>query len=177
MVTPAARSSPGDPRQAKIFACRFAPHPCCMLNAPQRPPQPPQRHDLLFLFFAQDIAHVTELIPPSGSMSWISYLIGRFSGGHQWPVLGGHRGRRGKSVPARSRDARDRHRFRCTSIRKVSSRALRQSGYGQRSNGQAFLFVWTMLALGITATFSIILSASTLLSLPWRRSRRASTAA
>jgi len=25
-------------------------------------------------------------------MSWISYLIGRFSGGHQWPVLGGHRG-------------------------------------------------------------------------------------
>jgi hypothetical protein len=31
-------------------------------------------------------------------MSWISYLIGRFSGGHQWPVLGGHRG--GMFVPA-----------------------------------------------------------------------------
>ena len=30
------------------------------LNAPQRPSQPPQRDDLLFLFFAQDIAHVTE---------------------------------------------------------------------------------------------------------------------
>ena len=45
------------------------------------------------------------------------------------------------------------------------------------NSGQAFLFVWTMLALGITATFSIILSASALLSLPWRRSRRASTAA
>lgn len=44
------------------------------------------------------------------------------------------------------------------------------------NSGQAFLFVWTMLALGITATFSIILSASALLSLPWRRSRRASTA-
>ena len=45
------------------------------------------------------------------------------------------------------------------------------------NSGQAFLFVWTILALGITATFSIILSASALLSLPWRRSRRASTAA
>ena len=45
------------------------------------------------------------------------------------------------------------------------------------TSGQAFLFVWTLLALGITATFSIILSASAMLSLPWRRSRRASTAA
>jgi hypothetical protein len=45
------------------------------------------------------------------------------------------------------------------------------------TSGQAFLFVWTLLALGITATFSVILSASALLSLPWRRSRRASPAA
>lgn len=45
------------------------------------------------------------------------------------------------------------------------------------NSGQAFLFVWTLLALGITATFSIILSARALLSLPWRRSHRASTAA
>ena len=45
------------------------------------------------------------------------------------------------------------------------------------NSGQAFLFVWTILALGITATFSVILSASALLSLPWRRSRRTSTAA
>ena len=45
------------------------------------------------------------------------------------------------------------------------------------NSGQAFLFVWTLLALGITATFSIILSARALLRLPWRRSRRASTAA
>jgi hypothetical protein len=45
------------------------------------------------------------------------------------------------------------------------------------TSGQAFLFVWTLLALGITATFSIILSARALWSLPWRRSRRASTAA
>jgi hypothetical protein len=45
------------------------------------------------------------------------------------------------------------------------------------NSGQAFLFVWTLLALGITATFSIILSARALWSLPWRWSRRASTAA
>ncbi len=45
------------------------------------------------------------------------------------------------------------------------------------TSGQAFLFVWTLVALGITATFSIILSARALWSLPWRRSRRASTAA
>jgi len=45
------------------------------------------------------------------------------------------------------------------------------------TSGQAFLSVWTLLALGITATFSMILSARALLSLPWRRSRRASTAA
>jgi hypothetical protein len=45
------------------------------------------------------------------------------------------------------------------------------------TSGQALLFVWTLLALGITATFSIVLSASALLSLPWRRSRRGSTAA
>ena len=37
------------------------------------------------------------------------------------------------------------------------------------NSSQAFLFVWTILALGITATFSVILSASALLSLPWRR--------
>jgi membrane-bound ClpP family serine protease len=45
------------------------------------------------------------------------------------------------------------------------------------TSGQAFLFVWTMLAMGVTATFTIILSASALWSLPWRRSRRASPAA
>ena len=40
----------------------------------------------------------------------------------------------------------------------------------------AFFFVWTLLALGVTAMFSIILSVRALLNLPWRRSRRASTA-
>src|ERR1700730_12800791 len=34
------------------------------LNAPQRPSQSPQRDDLLFLFFAQDIAHLTKRNSP-----------------------------------------------------------------------------------------------------------------
>src|SRR5579872_362292 len=45
------------------------------------------------------------------------------------------------------------------------------------TSSQAFLFVWTILALAVTATFSLILSANALLSLPWRRSRHASTGA
>jgi hypothetical protein len=38
------------------------------------------------------------------------------------------------------------------------------------SSGGGF-FVWTLLALGVTALFSVILSARGLWSLPWRRSR------
>jgi len=47
---------------------------------------------LLFLFFAQDIAHVTERNLSASSMSRFSYLVGRFSGVHAWPVLGVPRG-------------------------------------------------------------------------------------
>ena len=44
-----------------------------------------------------------------------------------------------------------------------------------RNSSGAFFFVWILLALGTTATFSMILSARALWSLPWRRRRRAST--
>lgn len=62
-----------------------------------------------------------------------------------------------------------------TVIHMKGTRGLISGDIGNSS--QAFLFVWTLLALGITSTFSVILSASALLSLPWRRSRRTSTAA
>ncbi len=39
-----------------------------------------------------------------------------------------------------------------------------------RSNG-AFFFIWTIIALGVTALFSAILSVLALWSLPWRRAR------
>ena len=38
-------------------------------------------------------------------------------------------------------------------------------------SSQAFFFVWTMLALGVTAMFSALLSAQALWRLPWRRQR------
>src|SRR5262249_6109963 len=56
-----------------------------------RPAKPAQRNDLLLLRFAQDI-HRRRVNPPSQSMSWVSYSIGRFSGVHVWPDLSVHRG-------------------------------------------------------------------------------------
>jgi hypothetical protein len=38
------------------------------------------------------------------------------------------------------------------------------------SNG-GFFFVWTLLTIGVTSLFSVILAARGLWSLPWRRSR------
>jgi hypothetical protein len=43
------------------------------------------------------------------------------------------------------------------------------SGIANSSGG--FFFVWTLIALGVTGLFSVILSARGLLSLPWRRPR------
>jgi len=60
-------------------------------------------------------------------------------------------------------------------IHRKGTRGVISGDIGNSSG--AFFFVWILLALGTTATFSIILSARALLSLPWRRSRRASTAA
>ena len=36
-------------------------------------------------------------------------------------------------------------------------------------SSEAFFFVWTLLALGVTSAFSAVLSARGLWSLPWRR--------
>ena len=43
------------------------------------------------------------------------------------------------------------------------------SGIANSSGG--FFFIWTLLALGVTGLFSVILSARGLWSLPWRRPR------
>ncbi len=49
-----------DARSPEICSSGFAANVGRSLNAPQRPSQPSQRDNLLFLFsFAQDIAHVT----------------------------------------------------------------------------------------------------------------------
>ena len=46
-------------------------------------------------------------------------------------------------------------------------------GAGSRIAGShgAFFFVWTLLAIGVTSLFSVILSLHGLWSLPWRRRR------
>ena len=43
------------------------------------------------------------------------------------------------------------------------------SGIANSSGG--FFFIWTLIALGVTGLFSVILSARGLWSLPWRRPR------
>jgi hypothetical protein len=42
-------------------------------------------------------------------------------------------------------------------------------GGGIAKTSGAFFFVWTLIALGVTGLFSVILSARGLWSLPWRR--------
>lgn len=42
---------------------------------------------------------------------------------------------------------------------------------GIANSGGGFFFVWTLLALGVTALFSAILSVQGLWALPWRRQR------
>ena len=42
-------------------------------------------------------------------------------------------------------------------------------GGGIAKSSGAFFFIWTLIALGVTALFSVILSARGLWSLPWRR--------
>ena len=46
-------------------------------------------------------------------------------------------------------------------------------GVGSRiaNSSGGFFFVWTLIALGVTALFSVILAARGLWSLPWRRRR------
>jgi hypothetical protein len=52
----------------------------------------PSRPQGLAVCFLRSRHSPPEDNPPSQSMSWISYLVGRFSGVHRWPVLGVHRG-------------------------------------------------------------------------------------
>ena len=76
--SPPARRTHRDSRSPEICPGGFAAKMRRFLNAPQRPAHSPQRDDLLFLFFAQDIAHVTE-----------SNLPARFNVPIQLPSLAG----------------------------------------------------------------------------------------
>ena len=90
LATPPTRSPYRDSGSLEIPGGGFPPNLGSALNPPQRPAKPAQCNDLLLLLFTQDIhRRRVNLLP---SMSWVSYLIGRFSGVHRWPDLGVHRG-------------------------------------------------------------------------------------
>jgi len=69
--------------------------------------------------------------PPSQSMSWISYSVGRFSGVHRWPVLGVRRGSRApgairhQSTPSIQATRLYRHRHRAATTTDVWRQVVR----------------------------------------------------
>ena len=78
--TPGAWWPQRDSSLSQIRGGSFPPHTCILLNAPQRPSQPPQRDDLLFLRFVQDVFHRTESIVLTPKLtSWLAV--------YPWPVL------------------------------------------------------------------------------------------
>ena len=89
--SPTSGCTDGDAGGFQVGSSGFAPDAGFLLDAPQRPAQPPQRDDLLSLFFVQDIAHSTESKSPS-SFNVLPIPIGRFSAVPHWPVLGVPRG-------------------------------------------------------------------------------------
>src|SRR6266853_3940826 len=72
----------------QVRACCLSTYTCSLLDAPQGPSELPQCDDLLFLLFAQDIAHVTGAICPLVSVNVPDFIVGRFSADPHWPVLG-----------------------------------------------------------------------------------------
>ena len=88
------RSRTGNRRRLQIRARRLAANAGRFLDAPQRPAQSPQRQDLLLFVVLQDVAHpdVGNTRSPAAVNVSAATRGGRFSGVHQWPVLGVHRG-------------------------------------------------------------------------------------
>ena len=68
-----------DPGRLQVSACCFSTHTSGLLDAPQRPSELPQCDDLLFLFFAQDIAHADGGYRPSRQS--------QCPGFYRWPVF------------------------------------------------------------------------------------------
>src|SRR5579872_1722144 len=55
---PLAWRSKGNPGGFQVRGRRFPPYTGGSLDAPERPSQSPQRDDLLFVLFAQDVTHI-----------------------------------------------------------------------------------------------------------------------
>src|SRR6266853_1624330 len=77
--SPRTRWSHGDPNRFQVCAGCLSAHTRGLLDAPQRPSEPSQCYDLLFLLFAQDVAHADG-----------AYKASRRSqrpGLYSWPIL------------------------------------------------------------------------------------------
>jgi hypothetical protein len=64
-LRPRAKMHGADPGRLQISGGGFAADAGFSFDAPQRPSQPPQRDDLVLLFFNQDVAHIDGAYPPS----------------------------------------------------------------------------------------------------------------
>jgi hypothetical protein len=53
----ASAASHHDPGGLEVAADRFAPDTSRFLDTPQRPPESPQRHNLMVFVVSQDVAH------------------------------------------------------------------------------------------------------------------------
>ena len=92
-TSPLARRPEGDPCGFQIRGCRLPPYTGRSLDASQRPSQSPQRDDLLFVLFAQDVTHIVGGYRPRARVNVLNeVIVGRFSGDYVWPVLGDYRG-------------------------------------------------------------------------------------
>jgi hypothetical protein len=90
LTTPAPDGHAGG---SQIAADRLATDAGGFFDAPERPAQAPERQNLLLLLVIQDVAHANEDTGLVGvNVSVATWCDGRFSGVHQWPVLGVHRG-------------------------------------------------------------------------------------
>ena len=118
---PPPRPPQPDPRPAQVPRDRLPAHPGRLLDAPQRPTEAPQRADLFLFLVLQDVGHPAgSELSSAGQRLQQPPTTGRFSGGHDWPLLGGHRGERMKrsttqmlpclpTAPQRMRNPRRRH--------------------------------------------------------------------
>ena len=78
----------------QVSAHRFSADTRGLFDAPQRPTEAPQKQNLLLCVVIQDVTHagVGTCIPRRRQRLGRYACGGRFSGVHQWPVLGVHRG-------------------------------------------------------------------------------------
>ena len=89
-----------DPGGLKIGPGRFSTHTGRLLDAPQRPAEPPQCDDLFCFSLLKTLLMTDEANCPSWQHNVLKpSLYGRFSGDHLWPVLGDHRGRLRSTIP------------------------------------------------------------------------------